>query len=404
MNILFIGRGYFSFKVCSDKNYFSDLLPLIQKKHDKVFVFSINDYKHSMSYQPFAQSSIPIYNIRRSFHFPKNKYHVKKNGNNHFYHHKHKLYKEVLEIFLTIYFNIKLLSQIVTQNNIQIINFMDNCGPAMRFVKYKFPACRVCYSAMNYYPRYYFYDSYLKFCLKTLDHVMPYTNALFEKFRSIALQKNKLTTIPWGVKIKNDNALHVRKNDIRNLYMQNPANILFLWTGFIQQIGQRDLSLTLDLAHQVAKKVDNAEFLFSFKPEFQEIAKNYSTRHPRVKILNKVNNFEDLLASSDFLLSPIEKIDSIVAPPLTWIESMNLGTPIITTAVRGASEIINNGNTGFIASGYMEIMQTILKLLKSRSYSSFKKIQGVIIPEKYNIINCAEKYSFLFNNLVKNNG
>ena len=53
---------------------------------------------------------------------------------------------------------------------------------------------------MNYNKRLFFYDRYLKYCLGSLDHVIPYTNALLRKFRDIGLDQNKLTSIPWGVR------------------------------------------------------------------------------------------------------------------------------------------------------------------------------------------------------------
>ena len=178
---------------------------------------------------------------------------------------------------------------------------------------------------------------------------------------------------------------------------------MFLWTGFIQQIGERDLNLTLELAREIAKKEANAEFLFSFKPEFRSKAREYTGGHPRITILDAVDNFEHLLGSADFLLSPIENVESIVAPPLTWIESISSGTPVITTDAGGAREIIADGQNGFIGAGYGELVNTLSGICKMDSYSELRKKAHTFASEKYDINKCAENYIKLYKEMVNDN-
>jgi len=401
MNILFAGVGYFPFRVCGDKNYFFELLPLLVQLGHKVVVFSINDSEPAISRQDCGDGSIVIYNIKRSLHFNSQKYRLKTEGKLKYYHHKHSLYQEIPEIFATFVFHSRLINQIIVENNIQIINFMDNCGPSMRYLQAVFPSCKVCYSAMNYNKRLAIYDSYLKFSMSKLSRIIPYSEALAEKYSGIGIKKENLTCIPWAVNSKTGSISNQQKNHIRNMYMHSPENYLFLWTGFIQQIGERDLNLTLQLAHKMVKLFKNVEFIFSFKPEFQSVRSRYNSDHERVKILDKVADFKLLLASSDYLLSPVEKLDSILAPPLTWIESMHLGTPIITTAAGGSNEIINDNTTGYIGNNYEELSAIVSKIANSERDNQMRLKATSHVSENYEISNSAIKYSDMYREMMR---
>lgn len=400
MNILFAGVGYFPFRVCGDKNYFVELLPLFAQSGHNVFVFSLNDYEPPVSRQKCGNSSISIYNIKRSLHMDTTKYQLIANSNLRSYHHKHPVYQEIPEIFITFLLNYKLLKKIIVENNIQIINFMDNCGPAMRFMQIMFPACKVCYSAMNYNPRLAFYDSYLKFSLCKLSHIIPYSKALMNKFLNIGIKKENMTFIPWGVNKENRSFSENQIKKIRKKYMLSPTNLLFLWTGFIQQIGENDFGLTFDLAHKVVNICDNVEFIFSFKPECQSVGCRYFSNHGRVKIIDKVDDFMLLLASSDYLLSPVASLDSILAPPLTWVESMKVGTPVITTAAGGSDEIISDGVTGFIGENYNALIRVINHISSIECHKQMRQQAKLFVEDNYEISKSANQYSNMYREIM----
>ena len=75
-----------------------------------------------------------------------------------------------------------------------------------------------------------------------------------------------------------------------------------------------------------------------------------------------VETFAGLLAASDVLFSPIFDWDCIVAPPLTWIESMAAGLPVLTTDVPGADELVESGRTGYLAKDDTEIITKLFSL------------------------------------------
>ena len=84
---------------------------------------------------------------------------------------------------------------------------------------------------------------------------------------------------------------------------------------------------------------------------------------PGVRVMpTPPEEFAAVLAASDVLFSPIFDRDCIVAPPLTWIEAMAAGLPVLTTDVPGAEELIDVGRTGYLASDEEQLIERLFLL------------------------------------------
>jgi glycosyltransferase involved in cell wall biosynthesis len=173
---------------------------------------------------------------------------------------------------------------------------------------------------------------------------------------------------------------------------------LILWTGYIQQIGKEDFLLAIKTAQESLKRGLDVVFYFAFKPESFE--KKFSSFHNPAKGINVkptvAEEFDSVKHCADILYSPIISKNCIIAPPLTWIEVMALGKPILTTDVGGACEIIQNGETGFIANSTEDLIEKMFDLVKI--YPILKEKCIAKIKGKYNIDFTAAEYLRLFLN------
>ena len=66
------------------------------------------------------------------------------------------------------------------------------------------------------------------------------------------------------------------------------------------------------------------------------------------------------------VVSPVALSTMTVAPPLTWIEMMQRGIPIITTSVAGADELISHGENGFLVDGVRNTARLLVEIDATR--------------------------------------
>jgi len=179
--------------------------------------------------------------------------------------------------------------------------------------------------------------------------VVPYTRAYEERLRSWGIKA--MHQIPWGVDTNRPLPSLEAKAQAKTGLGLDPALPLYVWAGFINQIHEADFHLARGRAQAALARGLQATFFFAFKLESYN--KNYGAWHTSERGIivkaTSVAEFEQLRLAADVFYSPFLQQSHIIAPPLTWIEFMAQGVPVVTTAVGGVEEIISHGRTGFIA-------------------------------------------------------
>jgi glycosyltransferase involved in cell wall biosynthesis len=173
-----------------------------------------------------------------------------------------------------------------------------------------------------------------------------------------------------------------------------------LWSGFIQQIGRDDFLRTVTLARRIRDQRSDIDFVFSLKPECysDELAKLGATG-VEVKIGSPA--FMSELPRYDAFLSPVLDSQSSAAPPLTWLEAMSAGLPIITTEHPGAHEVLGNGNCGIVTSDFAELEKTLLdpglasRLLAMQSAARQRQ------RARYNVEIIGQRYADIYSSLFQ---
>jgi glycosyltransferase involved in cell wall biosynthesis len=171
---------------------------------------------------------------------------------------------------------------------------------------------------------------------------------------------------------------------------------MLLWAGFIQQVREPDFHLALDLARMARAQGLDATFMFAFKPE--TFRPEYAALHrpeSGIHVLpTPVDAFADARAAADLLVSPIEARDCIVAPPLTWIECMSTGLPVLSTDVPGADELIEDGRTGYRATDRADLGAKLTAI--ARDFGSMREACRAKVTSDYNLADIKRAYIALW--------
>ncbi len=320
-NVLLLGFGFYLHRNSGDKNFWLGLSRELSFMLDKIVIVSANSSPTKFE----QEGNIYQYNFQSSFH-------RKKAGgkDERFQFLKNSPPWRAVQRSATLLKLIPFLKKLVKHHNIQVIHLMDNFGFLTGLVKLFFPKLKVYATAITYnihsFPAKP-YSFYQKIVFGNLDKVVVSSNAYKQKLIEHNFSREKLKVIRWGIPVSNGEE---RMPENGKAYRSKKV---ILWTGFTQQVKEKSFYLSLSLAKNILKKNPFVDFIFAFKPEcFDKKYEYFRGEHIQV-LTTKPEDFKNLLPKVDLLLAPIDNYSSTVAPPLTWIECMSLGIPVISTPV-----------------------------------------------------------------------
>lgn len=389
ISLVFIGKGIFPARIASDKNFLLDLSDEFNNMNIKTYYISLSELPSNIQIKNYNN----YYFIKRPLHFFNSKkfFWYDKQNNLIAYHHSHKQFIEFIEILLTILFNVKTIRKIL--KNIDgkiIINWMDfvNIAPILKLLignSYKYVLINLRY----------IHESKIKEKLKitSLNHadaIIVGTNAMKDILIEKGCKSKIIEPCSWGIK---DKKIISDENE------KNNRKLKILWSGYIQQIGYKEFLETINFVSKIVMYRKDIDFYFLFKPEsYDEDYKKYEK--PNIIIEKVAENFLNLLKQYDCFFCPLINNEDTLAPPLTWIESLSLGLPIITTYTRGVDEIIENKKSGFIFKNWDEMEQWFLNDNIFEEINNAKKFAREEYLKKYEIKIIAKKYVNIYLRLI----
>ena len=386
-NVLLVGFGFYLRRISGDKNFWLGLSRELANRLDKLVIVSVNSSPAEFE----QEENIYLYNVPRPLHRKKDDENTLK-----FQFHRHPLLWEILERSATLLKLIPLLKKLIELHHIKVIHLMDNFGFLTRLIKIALPGLEVYATAITYNknglpPR--LYSLYQKMIFGNLDKVVVSSNEFKAKLIEDGFSKEKVGVIRWGISMQNGTNMFLEKRKIKGDDKKNSSTKVILWTGFTQQVGIKSLQLSLSLARSIIRKKSSVDFIFAIKPEcFPKDKRPFEEEHLRV-LATTPQEFLKLLERADLLLAPIDNQRSTVAPPLTWIECMAQGIPIMSTQVPGIDEILKHNLTGFVAKsndGLENLMERVLE--KENLLAEVSANAREWVRKKYNLKNIAQDY------------
>lgn len=395
-HLVLIGLNFQYKKGQGDKNFWVDLIPFIAKETKRISAISIRDQKPdyeeyklgnclvNIRYLPPVflgtpdAESIRLRIFWRSGPFPS--------------------HLGVIEKLLNGIRLSRELKKLYKEAPYDHVHLMDNLGFSNGIIARNSPV-EVSVSAIAYQGKNKsVYNTYLYLSYNHSNFaVIPYSLAFCKKIALIGIKKSKVVHIPWGVKVPvHKPTLESRRRAklLLSLPLDRP---LFLWSGYTQQIKRKDFLLAIKVAMNALRKSLEGVFYFAFK--LGAIEKGFTKfNNPKEGILVKETTLEEfnlLKSAADIFYSPIINRNCILAPPLTWIEVLSLGVPILTTVAGGVDEIVIGGETGFTAKSNDELIEKMF-ILRNKYKDMIRYCYDKAL-KSYNIKNTAGKYLKLWN-------
>lgn len=289
--------------------------------------------------------------------------------------------------------------KLVRKYQIDLIHVVDNYGP-VQIAAAGFTPAKSTYQ-LNYNPRGPLYDEFLRLSLRSFDLVVAGSTALAKKLITLDVAA-RIEPIPWAVSPESLGKQTLDCAKVRTgLGLMQEAPVV-LWTGFLPLIGKREFFFSLRIAKELVLELPKAQFIFAFKSE--HFNKRYqSFEEDRIKIisLRSRTEFLQIAGASSLLFSPCLNQRGVLGPPLTWLESMAIGVPVVTTNLPGSDELIINGTNGIIIPSPDLAQQALSELLRKP-----KDIEGLAveakktISRKFTIKNVATKYLRVWSSII----
>jgi hypothetical protein len=392
-HIVFIGINYQQKRSSGDKNFWIDIIQQVSIQVSRITILCIrDDFQQTESFK-INECDIIIHYIKpKLLESPDTKHTWKRifwNGG------AFPRGFGVIEKILNVRSILKKLHRLHLEHPYDHIHLMDNFGFGNPLIAAN-AHTSVSVSAMAYQGGKYnlIYNLFLKLCYSHANlTVVPYSMCYKEKLVNIGLSVKRICHIHWGVIPSNQTKA--------NRPAEKP---LILWTGYIQQIKRVDFLYALRIAHLAIEQGIQASFYFAFKPESFE-AGFEQCHDPENGITVKtttVQEFAELRKNVAIMFSPVVGRSTILAPPLSWLEMLNAGVPIVTSDVPGASEAVIDGVTGCIANTEEELVSALFNVVGNYKVMGDSCRQH--ISKNYDIESCTQQYLELWGGLVTQRG
>jgi glycosyltransferase involved in cell wall biosynthesis len=370
MSIMLIGVDFYPYHTPSDKNFWLSILNEIRKEYSNLQVISFVNRKPNRHIVKYDDVSFTYFRFL-PFLSP---------------------YSPITGFFarlMVILLNLFTIHRILKHNDIKVIHFIDNFGIAMPLIKLLNKKIKITLSLPASMTTNNLYNSVLRASCHNLDKIVVFTETLKKRLSTIGMNRQKIDVIRWGVNVISE----------RFEPHQNSACRLILWTGFLTQVWEEDFFFAIRAAKKVLRTTDKCKFVFCFKPHsFNNKYKRYEARG--IEIQPKKLTYNQLVNSSDIYFCPIKNQNKIIAPPLTWIEMMSNGKPLITTPVKGAHEIVENGINGYICKDEKSIVDNLLILTNNHNhYKKMSQYAMESIKNNFNLQISFQKYRKLWGHL-----
>ena len=165
--------------------------------------------------------------------------------------------------------------------------------------------------------------------------------------------------------------------------------------GYIGRIkSEKGVMNFIEAIPKVTKELKNTEFIIGGEGDLlNEIKTMKELQHYHVTITGWIpqENFADYLNELKLLVLPTQHTEGL---PTIILEAMACGTPVLTTQVGAISDIIKEGETGFIMDSNSPecIAKKIIKVLNCNYLERIAKNVQQLIEENYGYESAVERY------------
>jgi len=222
---------------------------------------------------------------------------------------------------------------------------------------------------------------YLKH-LKKLDNIVAVTESRYNQLVD-KIDKDKLVYIPNGVDTNELNP-HAKSNIREELVILDKPLILYI--GHLSK--KKGVEYLIKSAPLVLEKFPKAKFLIAWSGVGDQMRElkgliNKLNLNNSFIFTGKRDDLAGVYATSDLFVLPLISEKQTLGYPLTILEALSCGVPVISTDFPNICEIIKNGVNGFVVEpkdyvGLAQKINTILGETKLRNAMGEKGRQMIL--------------------------
>jgi len=226
------------------------------------------------------------------------------------------------------------------------------------------------------------------------------TNIELEQYKLMGVDETKITILPNGVDISQFENLP-RRGLFRDRYSINRKERIILYLGRINKI--KGIDLLVNVFNDLTKELDNI-YLVIAGPDSGFLSELKNNIDPN--LVNRILFTGPLYGK--YKIEAYVDADVYVLPsiyetfPLTVLESLSCGTPVVVTDVSCLSEIIHN-KVGYVVKDSLSMGEAILNLIRDPELNDKLSKNGKkLIKEKYSLEIVSKLIEEVYQDVYKN--
>ena len=248
-----------------------------------------------------------------------------------------------------------------------------------------------------------------RFYLSLLEVIISSSKKTQASLRNIGISTDKIRLIPPAI----DSSLfnpYVSADGVKESLNLVPNDHILLYVGDLTKT--RGLHVLIEALNLVLEQFPNTRLLLAvnmplekYKAGKFEIKQKISSfgLDDEVIPLGIVSNMHEIMAASDIFIAPYLSIESIADPPISVLEAMACGIPVIATNVGGISDLLTHKVNGLLIEpgNSQELKDAITHILEKRDEA--KKIgdnAAKYASEQYSIDAIVEKMEGVYGEVI----
>jgi glycosyltransferase involved in cell wall biosynthesis len=245
-----------------------------------------------------------------------------------------------------------------------------------------------------------FYEQVDLIALRFFDRILPVSDHIREVLRKSGISQKRITTVRNAIAAK-DAAEPGPKISRSRLSFLKPAGDFLI--GIVGRLSpEKNIPGFLDVARRLAGKYDHLRFVVVGDGPERDCLEGLATRlklDGKVRFTGFVEEMEGIYALLDMLVIS----SSTEGIPLTVLEAMHHGIPVVSTRVGGIPEIIESGVNGLIVeAGDMKALSNAVEslIVDSRKYMAISLNARERVRRDFNRLSWTRKIQECYTSVI----
>ncbi len=205
----------------------------------------------------------------------------------------------------------------------------------------------------------------------------------------IGVDRQRIVRIPLGVDLELYKPCANKPEAKRRLGIITSHRV-FSWFGPIEPSTPRDFHCVFNAARLIHERFPATCFVFAFK---NRIPAGIRVRGSWMQFYQDLRDIRGILDATDAVVLPFSRPSWQKGLPLTIVEALASGVPVITTSHGGLDETITDGFNGVLIQDPEDVCEAVLSLCEAEdSLSEMSRHARLVAEQQFDLQGVAQAY------------